>query len=89
MAFWQLTHWESISISNTILCLKANTAKMYHPGIGEVVAVSTITRANESRSFQIYGDLAMLLIKEAKQSYLLDHDLEVSLKGNVCLSAFY
>jgi len=97
MAFGQMTHRESIS--DTMLCLKANADKMYHLGIGEVVAVSTITRANESRSFQIYEDLAMLLIKEAKQLYLLDDDLEVSLKGNVfaidattidlCLSAFY
>ena len=97
MAFGQMTHRESIS--DTILCLKANATKMYHLGIGEVVAVSTITRANESRSFQIYEDLAMLLIKEAKQLYFLDDDLEVSLKGNVfaidatiidlCLSAFY
>lgn len=97
MAFGQMTHRESIS--DAMLCLKANAAKMYHLGIGEVVAVSTITRANESRSFQIYEDLAMLLIREAKQLYLLDDDLEVSLKGNVfaidatiidlCLSAFY
>jgi hypothetical protein len=97
MAFGQLTHRESIS--DTMLCLKANADKMYHLGIGEVVAVSTITRANESRSFQIYQDLALLLIKEAKQLYSLDDDLEVSLKGNVfaidsttidlCLSAFY
>jgi len=97
MVFGQLTHRESIS--DTVLCLKANANKMYHLGIGEVGAVSTITRANESRSFQIYEDLAMLLIKEAKQLYKHDDDLEVSLKGNVfaidattidlCLSAFY
>ena len=97
MAFGQLTHRESIS--DTILCLKANANKMYHLGFGNVVAVSTITRANEGRSFQIYEDLCMLLIKEAKQLYLLDDNLEVSLKGNVfaidattidlCLSAFY
>src|SRR5215210_4074289 len=97
MAFGQLTHRESIS--DTMLCLKANALKTYHLGIGEVVAVSTITRANEMRSFQIYEDLAMLLIKEAKLLYLLDDELEVSLKGNVfaidattidlCLSAFY
>ncbi|HEV8081037.1 MAG TPA: IS4 family transposase [Chitinophagaceae bacterium] len=96
MAFGQLTHRESIS--DTVVCLKANANKMYHLGIGEVVAVSTITRANESRSSQIYEDLAMLLIKEAKQLYAFDDDLEVSLKGNVfaidattidlCLSAF-
>jgi hypothetical protein len=97
MAFGQLTHRESIS--DTVLCLKANANKMYHLGFGQVVAVSTITRANEGRSFQIYEDLCMLLIKEAKQLYLLDDNLEVSLKGNVfaidattidlCLSAFY
>ena len=96
MVFGQITHRESIS--DTVLCLKANANKMYHLGIGDVVAVSTITRANESRSFQIYEDLAMLLIKEAKQLYVHDDDLEVSLKGNVfaidattidlCLSAF-
>lgn len=96
MAFGQLTHRESIS--DTVLCLKANANKMYHLGIGEVVAVSTITRANENRTFQIYEDLAMLLITEAKQLYVHDDDLEVSLKGNVfaidattidlCLSAF-
>lgn len=96
MAFGQLTHRESMS--DTMLCLKANANKMYHLGIGEVVALSTITRANENRSFQIYEDLAMLLIKEAKQLYSLDDELEVSLKGNVfaidatiidlCLSAF-
>jgi len=97
MAFGQLTHRESIS--DTVLCLKANANKIYHLGFGQVVAVSTITRANEGRSFQIYEDLCMLLIKEAKQLYLLDDNLEVSLKGNVfaidattidlCLSAFY
>lgn len=96
MAFGQLTHRESMS--DTVLCLKANANKMYHLGIGEVVAISTITRANESRSFQIYEDLAMLLIDEAKQLYVHDDGLEVSLTGNVfaidattidlCLSAF-
>ena len=60
MAFEQLTHRESLS--DTTVCLKANANKMYHVGIGEVVAISSITRANESRSFQIYQDLAMLLI---------------------------
>ena len=97
MAFGQLTHRESIS--DTILCLKANANKMYHIGIGNVVSVSTITRANESRSALIYEELAMLLIKEAKQLYKDDNDLEIVLKGNIfaidattidlCLSTFY
>ena len=97
MAFGQLTHRESIS--DTILCLKANANKMYHIGIGNVVSVSTITRANESRSALIYEELAMLLIKEAKQLYKENNVLEIVLKGNIfaidattidlCLSTFY
>ena len=97
MAFGQLTHRESIS--DTLLCLKANTKKLYHLGIGEVVAKSTLTKANENRPCQIYEDFAMLLIKEAKQLYFWDNNLEIDLKNNVfaidattidlCLSAFY
>jgi hypothetical protein len=97
MAFGQLTHRESLS--DTILCLKANADKMYHLGIGKVVAFSTLSRANEIHSYIIYQDLAILLIKEAKQLYLGDSDLEVDLKNNVfaidattidlCLSTFY
>jgi hypothetical protein len=97
MAFGQLTHRESLS--DTILCLKANADKMYHVGIGEVVAKSTLSTANENRSYLIYEQLAMMLIKEAKQLYVKDNDLEVQLKANVfaidattidlCLSTFY
>lgn len=97
MAFGQLTHRESLS--DTILCLQANAGKLYHLGIGDLVAKSTLSKANENRSFLIYQELAMLLIAQAKQLYLNDDDLEVSLKGNVfaidatiidlCLSTFY
>src|SRR3954454_16669939 len=97
MAFGQLTHRESLS--DTILCLKANADKMYHLGIGEVVAKSTLSTANENRSYLIYEQLALILITEAKQLYLKDNDLEVQLQGNVfaidattidlCLSTFY
>lgn len=97
MAFGQLTHRESLS--DTVLCLKANSGKLYHLGIGNIIAKSTLSKANENRSCQIYEDLAMLLIKEAKGLYLFDTDLEVVLKNNVfaidattidlCLSAFY
>jgi hypothetical protein len=97
MAFGQLSHPESIS--DTIMCLKANANKMYHIGIGNVVSESSITKANETPSSNIYEEITMLLIKEAKQLYIEDDDLEVILKGNVfaidattidlCLSAFY
>jgi len=97
MAFGQLTHRESLS--DTMLCLKANSKKLYHLGIDELVAKSTLSKANENRSFQIYEDLAMLLIKEAQQLYLGDNQLDLELKNNVfaidattidlCLSTFY
>lgn len=97
MAFGQLTHRESIT--DTMLCLRANAAKMYHLGIGDVVAVSTITRANENRSFKIYEELAMMLIGEAKKLYANEKDLELPINSNVfaidattidlCLSTYY
>lgn len=97
MVFGQLTRRDSMT--DTMMCLKSNANKMYHMGIGEVVALSTITRANETRSYLIYEELAMQLIKEAQQLYIGDDDLDVSITNNVfaidattidlCLSSFY
>jgi Domain of unknown function (DUF4372)/Transposase DDE domain len=97
MAFGQLTHRESLS--DTIICLKANQDKTYHLGIGNVVSKSTLSTANENRSYQIYFDLAMLLIKQAKHLYLEKDDLNISIDNNIfaidattidlCLSTFY
>ncbi len=97
MAFGQLTHRESLS--DTILCLKANIDKTYHLGIGNVVSKSTLSTANENRSYLIYFDLAMLLIQQAKDLYFGENDLDVSIKENIfaidattidlCLSTFF
>lgn len=97
MAFGQLTHRESLT--DTVLCLNAGASKLYHLGIGETVVLSTLSRANESRSHLIYQQLAMLLIKEAKHLYVGESDLEVELKNNVfaidattidlCLTTFH
>ena len=97
MAFGQLTHRESLS--DTMMCLKANSHKLYHLGIGETVAISTVSRANENRSHLIFEDFAMLLIQQAKQLYMGENQLDFSLKNNVfaidattidlCLSTFY
>jgi hypothetical protein len=97
MAFGQLTHRESLT--DTVLCLNANAHKLYHLGIGETLVLSTLSRANENRSYLIYQQLAMLLVKEAKHLYLGESDLEVELKNNVfaidattidmCLSTFH
>src|SRR5665213_1559066 len=70
-----------------------------HLGIGDIVAKSTLSTANENRSYLIYCDLSMLLIQQAKQLYLGNNDLEVELENNafaidattidLCLSTFY
>lgn len=96
MAFGQLTHRDSLS--DTIVCLRANAGKLYHLGIGQAIAKSTLSNANESRDCRIFSEIAMILIEEAKSLYLNDSDLEVDLKNNVfaidatvinvCLSAF-
>jgi len=79
--------------------LRANSHKLYHLGIGKIVSLSTITRANEGRSYKIYEDLAMLLIKEAKELYAGDNRLEIEIAHDVfaidastidlCLASFY
>ncbi len=97
MAYGQFTYKESLSI--TMLCLKSKQKSLYHLGLGKLVSLSTITRANESRSYKIFEDLAMHLILEAKQLYKHENLLTVDVKGNVyaidastfdmCLSKYY
>jgi len=53
-------------MTDTMLCLNANSGKAYHLEIGKIVSLNSIARTNESRSSQIYEDLAMSLIQEAK-----------------------
>lgn len=96
MAFGQLTHRESLS--DTIVCLRANAGKLYHLGIGQAITKSTLSNANAGRDYRIFSEIAMMLIEEAKSLYLNEGDLEVDLKNNVfaidatvidvCLSAF-
>jgi len=95
MLFGQLTHRESLR--DTMLCLSANSDKLYHLGIGDAVSISTLSKANEKRDWQIYADFAMVLIAEAKSLYL-DHQGELELSNQVfaidatvidlCLSVF-
>ncbi|MEO6254125.1 MAG: DUF4372 domain-containing protein [Ferruginibacter sp.] len=96
MVFGQLTHRESLS--DTILCLKANSNKLYHIGIGEAIVKSTLSTANENRDWRIFSDFAWVLIKEAQQLYADEKDLEISIDNPVfaidastidmCLSLF-
>jgi len=97
MSFGQLTHRESVS--DTLLCLKLHSDKLYHLGIGKVVNKSTLTRANENRDWRIYQDFALKLIESAKELYKSTNQLDVNLKGRVfaidatvidlCLAVFW
>lgn len=81
MAFGQLTHRESLS--DTILCIGANSNKLYHLGIGRAISKSTLSKANENRDWRIYQDYGLLLISQAKVLYQGDSQLEIDIRNNV------
>lgn len=96
MMFGQLTHRESIR--DIITCLKAHQKKVFHLGIKQIVSHSTLTRANEKRSWQIYADFATYLIGIVRPLYKNDVDFVCDLDNAVyaldsttvdlCLSIF-
>ncbi len=56
MAFAQLTYRESLR--DIEACLAAQQNKLYHMGIKEAVARSTLADANERRDWRLYADFA-------------------------------
>lgn len=96
MMFGQLTHRESVS--DIITCLDAHKSAVYHMGIKQVVAVSTLTRANENRDYRMYADFAAYLLKITKPLYVKESDFVLELDNTVyafdsttidlCLSTF-
>src|SRR3990167_1261644 len=95
MAFAQLTYRESLR--DIEVCLTAQAGKLYHMGIGEPVARSTLADANELRDWRIYFELAQRLIVKARVLYV-GEDFGVELANTVyaldattidlCLSLF-
>ena len=81
IAFGQLTHRESMS--DAMLCLELNTDKLYHLGIGKLVNISSLSRANENRDWHIFEDFGLKLIQQAKALYEGDNQLDVELKGDI------
>lgn len=81
LAFGQLTHRESMS--DTVLCLNAHPRKLYHLGLGKKVVTTTLSRANESRDWRIYADLARLLVAKAQKLYQGDNQMGIDLKAGV------
>ncbi len=95
MAFAQLTYRESLR--DIEVCLAAQAGKLYHMGIAEPVARSTLADANELRDWRIYFEFAQRLIVKARALYAGD-DFGVELANTVyaldattidlCLSMF-
>jgi len=81
LAFGQLTHRESMS--DTLLCLRLNSEKLYSLGIGTAVNKSTLSRANESRDWRIFEDFGLKLIEQANRLYEGESQLDLRLKGKV------
>ena len=67
MSFAQLTGRESLR--DIEACLRAVGPKLYHAGIKAKVSRTTLAKANEQRNWQIYRDVAMILINQARILY--------------------
>ena len=79
MLFGQLTHRESLR--DIVNCLESQKGKIFNLGFSVPVKRSTLSKANEQRSWKIYRDLANILIKRAGELYIDDTDFKIELKG--------
>jgi len=95
MAFAQLTWRESLR--DIEACLAANRSKLFHMGLKNVPARSTLSDALNLRDWRIYHGLAMRLITRARTLYAaepLDIDLDATVYAldattiDLCLSLF-
>jgi hypothetical protein len=67
MAFAQLTYRDSLR--DTVTCLNAQSAKLYHMGLRGGVRRSTLADANELRDWRLYQAFAAALIVQARRLY--------------------
>ena len=95
IAFAQLTWRESLR--DIEVCLSANRGKLFHMGLKNVPARSTLSDALNQRDWRIYHALAMRLITQARALYAkepLDIDLDATVYAldsttiDLCLSLF-
>jgi len=81
MSFAQLSYRESLR--DIVACLTAQPRKLYHLGIRGTVARSNLARANATRDWRIYADLAAHLIATARPLYQGDDDFLTELNATV------
>ena len=96
MVFGQLTSRDSMR--DLMLSLEAHHFKYYHLGLGSCITRRNLGKANEKRSYKIFGEFAYVLIEEARRSCYKD-ELEIGVDGNIyaldsttialCISVFW
>jgi transposase len=96
MGFAQLSFRESLR--DIECCLSSMKTKLYHCGIRNTIARSTLADANENRNWQIYADVAKLMMKVAVPLYKEENKLAKELQSaiyafdsttvSLCLSLF-
>lgn len=79
LAFGQLSYQDSLR--GIVVCLNSQKEKLYHLGFSSGVAKTTLARANEKRDWRIYRDFAEILIKQARQLYHDDKEVDLNLSG--------
>ena len=82
LSFGQLTNLKSLR--GITVCLNAHSNILYHLGFkSKNFVLSTLARANQTRDYRMYRDLAYLLIERAKRLYINDNDFKIELEGAV------
>ena len=74
LSFGQLSYQDSLR--GIVICINSQKEKLYHLGFSSVLARTTLAKASEQRDWRIYRDFAEVLIKQAKELYCNDDDLE-------------
>ena len=95
LAFAQLTFRSSLRDIET--CLNSLKPKLYHVGFRGTIARNTLAKANHTRNWRIYADVAAILIAHARKLYAgepLAVDLEQTIYAfdsttiDLCLKLF-
>lgn len=97
MMFGQLSNRESLR--DLIAYVNPHQDKQYHLGFGKSVARSTLSDANEARSYKIYEEFAYELISDAQKICQSEIEFDLPIESNIyafdssvidlCLNVFW
>jgi hypothetical protein len=81
LMYGQLSYRDSLR--DIVLCLHIHREKLYHMGFRTEPKLPTLAKANEKRNWQIYRDLCIALIAEARSLYVDEPKLADDISGSV------